>query len=91
MLFILKGHLYFVFASSDLELEACINFIKDVINNFSEDVVTFHVDLLANKIAEVCLGPIEKVILTFGYFIHIKICILSCPQKHFYCVRLFGN
>lgn len=45
----------------DLELEACVNFIKEVINNVSDNKIAFHIDLLQNKIAEVCLGPQEQV------------------------------
>lgn len=67
----------FVFPSSDSELEACVNFVKEVINNISENAITFHADLLSNKIAEVCLGPIHKVIFTFAYYIAIKVLIYT--------------
>lgn len=51
------------FSVLDLELTACVNYIQEVKNNISDNTITFHVDLLSNKIAQYCLGPIEQVFM----------------------------
>lgn len=44
-----------------MELEACQQFLDEVRGYFSDKIEWFCKDLLKNKIAEVCLGPLEEV------------------------------